>query len=389
MSDIIAHFLTYFKVNHLHVKYGFFIIIFLVFLSTLSYVCLRGWQALQPAGNLRIYYLVISVFLFLLMLTSLFFGNSMPPLIAKIISFAGYSYLLIMIYLMFSFIFIDFVRVTNQYIHFVTSDLVNFRLWTMIGSLIIIAVTMVIGNYNFNHPAVVQLNIQTEKAQLNKQIKIVLVSDIHLGISIDKSFLVKYVNLINSQNPDIVLIAGDFSDRGVKPLINENMKEELLKIKAPLGVYSVMGNHDFYAENEHAAADYMKESGIQVLRDTAVMINKQFYLVGRDDNTNYNRKPLNDIMKNIDRSKSIILLDHQPKHLIEAQENGVDLQLSGHTHNGQFFPGAWIVRQVHEIGYGYAKKGKTNYYISSGLGLWGPQYRIGTQSEVVVINFKY
>lgn len=248
---------------------------------------------------------------------------------------------------------------------------------------------MAVGHYKFNHPEIAKLDISTEKVKLNKEIKIVAVSDIHLGISIDKRQLKKYVKLINSQNPDIVLIAGDISDRGVKPLIDQNMKEELQMIVAPLGVFAIMGNHDFYAENLHASADFMNESGIHVLRDTALLVKNDFYLVGRDDRTNKHRKPLQEIMKDIDRSKPIILLDHQPYHLNEAQENDVDLQISGHTHNGQFFPGSWFVKRIHEVGYGYAKKGKTHYYVSSGLGLWGPQYRIGSQSEVVVIHLKY
>lgn len=112
-------------------------------------------------------------------------------------------------------------------------------------------------------------------------------------------------------------------------------------------------------------------------------------MVGRDDRSNHQRKKLTEIVSGLDHKKPIILLDHQPFHLKEAEENGVDLQISGHTHNGQFFPGQFFVKRMYDLGYGYMKKGKTHYYVSSGLGLWGPQFRIGTQSEIVVINLKY
>lgn len=370
-------------------KYAFFSFVFIFLLSLLSYVLTRGWQALQPSTNAKIIYIVVSVILFLSMFGSMIFGNYLHPLFAKIISFAGLSYFILMIYLMFSFLLVDIVRISNYFFHFAPAGLVTFRFWAMIASLFIILSVMAVGNYQFNHPKLVHLDVESEKASQNKQINIVAVSDIHLGISIDKNRLKKYISLINAQNPDIVLIAGDFSDRGIKPLIDQKMNEEFRQIKAPLGVFAITGNHDFYAETLHAATDFMRSAGIKVLQDSTFLVNNEFYIVGRDDKTNTNRKPLNDIMIRTDRTKPIILLDHQPYHLEEAEQNSVDLQISGHTHNGQFFPGSWFVKRIFENGYGYMKKGKTHYYVSSGLGLWGPQYRIGTQSEIVDITFRY
>jgi predicted MPP superfamily phosphohydrolase len=212
--------------------------------------------------------------------------------------------------------------------------------------------------------------------------------DIHLGISIDKKRLQGYVKMINDQHPDIVLLAGDVSDRSMIPVIKQNMLEEFRSIKSKLGVYAINGNHEHYAETPTATADYLKEAGIIVLRDSACLVDSSFYVVGRDDRSYANRKSLNEIVKGLDPKYPRILMDHQPYHLEEAEKNNIDLQLSGHTHNGQFFPGNLFVRKMYELGYGYLKKGKTQYYVSSGLGLWGPQYRIGTQSELVVIHLK-
>ncbi len=370
-------------------KYWFFAIVLLFMLILYGYVTLRGWQALQPAGNVKVYFLTLSVILFISMFVSMIFGNNMPPLIARTLSFFAFSYLLIMLYLLMSIIAVDIVRIVNSIFHFAPAGMVKFRYYAFIASSAVIFIVMVYGHYKFRNPAIVQLDLTAEKPVQNKQVRIVAVSDLHLGISIDRQMLKRYVKLVNSRKPDIVLIAGDFSDRGIRPLITQNMKEELQKINAPLGVYAVMGNHDFYGENRHIAADFMTESGITVLRDTISLINNEFYVAGRDDISNPGRKNLAEILKNADVTKPIILLDHQPKKLEEASESNVDLKISGHTHNGQFFPGNLIVKRIFEVGYGYAKKGNMHLYVSSGLGIWGPQYRIGSQSEIVDITLRY
>jgi len=136
------------------------------------------------------------------------------------------------------------------------------------------------------------------------------------------------------------------------------MAEEFRQIKAPLGVYAISGNHEYYAENPYTTSEYLKAAGITYLRDSAALVNNSFYIVGRDDRTNHKRKNLSDIVNGIDKTKPVILLDHQPFHLNEAQENGVDLQISGHTHNGQFFPGNLLVKKMYELGHGYMQKAK-------------------------------
>jgi predicted MPP superfamily phosphohydrolase len=369
-------------------KIGFIILALAILFSFNGYVFLRGWQSL-PTTVIRPVFLATFIFLFLSMLAGMIFGNAMPQALAKAVSFVGMSYIIIFLYLFLSFLVVDIVRIANYFIEFAPKGLAGFKLWTMTATLAITLIAMVFGNYKFNHPDVVTLNLSTDKLKQNKEIKIVAASDIHLGISIDKKRLKSYVKLINDQHPDIVLLAGDVSDRSMIPVVNQHMDEELRQIKAPLGVYAINGNHEHYAETPTATSDYLKEAGIKVLKDQICLVDSSFYLVGRDDRSNMNRKNLNELVKGLDASKPFILLDHQPYHLEEAEQNGIDLQISGHTHNGQFFPGNFFVKHMYELGYGYLKKGKTHYYVSSGLGLWGPQYRIGTQSELVVINLKY
>lgn len=369
-------------------KFGFIIVALALLLSFNGYVFLRGWQSL-PATAIRPVFLATGILLFLTMFVSMIFGNVMPAGVAKAVSFIGNSYVIIFSYLFISFLIVDIIRIANYFIEFAPNGLAVFRLWFLTATLAITAVAMVIGNYRFNHPQIVTLNLRSEKPTQNKSLKIVAASDIHLGISIDKARLQSYVKLINDQHPDIVLLAGDISDRSMIPVINQKMEEELREIKAPLGVFAINGNHEHYAETPTATAELLKKAGITVLRDEVSLVDSSFYVIGRKDRSNPERKELNEIVKNIDKTKPRILLDHQPYYLEQAEQNDIDLQISGHTHNGQFFPGNLFVKRMYQLGYGYLKKGKTHYYVSSGLGLWGPQYRIGTQSELVVINLKY
>jgi predicted MPP superfamily phosphohydrolase len=376
--------------NSQFMRYGFIFVALAIFISFNTYVIMRGWQALPSASVLRPVYLISFITLFLMLLGTMIFGNAMPQPVAKVVSFVGFTYFIVVIYLFLSFVLVDVVRVANNFIHFAPDGMQSFRLWAMAGTLAVTGIALVWGNYRFNHPQIVTLNLTSDKPSQHKKLKIVAASDIHLGISIDKKDLQGYIKMINDQHPDLVLLAGDISDRSIVPLIRQNMADDLRAIKAPLGVYAINGNHDLYAETPNATAEYLRSAGINVLVDEASLVaNNSLYVIGRDDRTSQHRKKLAEIVNGLDKNKTMILLDHQPFHLEEAEQNNIDLQISGHTHDGQFFPGHYFVGRMFEKGYGYLRKGKTQYYVSSGLGIWGPQYRIGTQSELVVINLSY
>ena len=371
-------------------KIGVFAFMLLFFISMLTYVCIRGGQALSTFGASRIIFIISAIVLFLMFFVGMILGNYFPLPVAKAITFLGNTFLVVMIYLTFSFLITDTVLIFNKIFHFIKFDVHTFRFWAMMISSMVIFVALCVGNYTFNHPQVVKLNVTAEKSSQNKEIKIAAISDVHLGISIDKNRLKKYVELINAQQPDLVIIGGDLVDRSIIPLERQKMHEDLLQIKAPMGVFATLGNHEYYGEGMDRVEDFYKKSGITLLKDSAAFVQNQFYIAGReDDRMNPSRKRLDDILKNVDHLKPIILLDHQPLFLSDAEKNNVDFQFSGHTHKGQFFPGNLFVKRMFELGYGYMKKGNTAYYVSSGLGLWGPQYRIGSQSELVVIDFKY
>ena len=361
-----------------------------VFTALVAYVAVRGSQVFRDMSVARNIYVAVIILMYVFLIGGMILGMFSTAPIAKTIAFIGHTSLIIFLYLIISFLLVDIVRLINYFVHFAPEGMFVFRKLAFAASIFIIAATMFIGNYKFNHPKVVNIELSTHgKPIQNKELRIVAASDIHLGVSIDKKRLQKYVKLINEQQPDIVLLAGDIFDNSPAPVIKQNMNEDLRKIEAPLGIYAVPGNHEYIGRDIDKTIEYLQSANIRVLRDSVALINDSFYLVGRDDRMNHNRKPLSQLMSETNHSSPIIMLDHQPFHLEEAEANGVDLQISGHTHNGQFFPINLIVKNMYENPHGYSTRGNTHYYVSSGLGLWGPQYRIGTQSELVVITLKY
>ena len=188
------------------------------------------------------------------------------------------------------------------------------------------------------------------------------------------------MDMILKEKPDFVLIAGDIIDRSIRPLEEDKMAEEFKRINVP--VIACLGNHEYYAGEPNSLAFY-KEAGITLLRDSSVLVDS-IQIIGRDDRSNFRRKKTSQLVENTDKGKYTILLDHQPYNLEEAEQNGIDFQLSGHTHHGQVWPISMITERVYECAFGSWKRGNTDYYVSSGIGIWGGKFRIGTRSEYVV-----
>ena len=172
------------------------------------------------------------------------------------------------------------------------------------------------------------------------------------------------------------------------------MSDNFRKLSAPYGVFAVLGNHEYIGGNAEEAINYLGEAGVKVLRDSAQEIAGSFYLLGRDDRSGarFNgvpRQDLKTLMQGVDRSLPNILMDHQPSQLEEPVEQGVDLQLSGHTHAGQLLPIRYITRRIFEDDWGLLRKGDFQIIVSSGYGTWGPPIRLGNTPEVVDIMIKF
>ena len=196
------------------------------------------------------------------------------------------------------------------------------------------------------------------------------------------------VALSNAQHPDMVVLAGDIMDYESRFAENAHIEDDLKQLKAPLGVYIIYGNHEYRA-NRNAKYRWLQKTGGTLLIDSVVQPDSTFYLIGRDDFIHKKRKSLHSLMEGVDTGKPIIVLDHQPWSFAEMNMNGVDLGLHGHTHNGQLWPYPLLMKLVYECPYGYYKKGPTQLYLSSGIGIAGPPYRVGTVSELVVLHIRF
>ncbi|MFA6360742.1 MAG: metallophosphoesterase, partial [Dysgonamonadaceae bacterium] len=232
----------------------------------------------------------------------------------------------------------------------------------------------------------VHFDIETSKLPPEQgRIRVVGISDLHLGYTIGANELKEWVQLINSENPDIVVIGGDLIDNNTEIVFDMKLDQILKNIQAPLGVYACLGNHE-YISGKRESIRFHEMSDIHVLKDTIFNVTDNITLIGRDDVSNKNRKPLNVIVNGVNENRFKLLLDHQPLHLEDAEKEKIDLQFSGHTHNGQVFPFSLIAESMFENPHGMIQKGLTSIYVSSGLGIWGGKFRIGTQSEYTVFD---
>ncbi len=305
--------------------------------------------------------------------------DEMPLELASVVYEIGTSSVFILLYIFILFLVLDLGRL----IRLIPRTLLYNNWWTAGAIVIFIFGLFLYGNLHYKHKYREQLTFHSEK--VSQPVKLVMMSDMHLGYHNRREELHRWVDLINAEKPDIVVIAGDIIDGSIRPLKEERMHEEFRRLQAP--VYACLGNHEYYS-GEPGARQFYHDAGIHLLQDSATVVG-DLCLIGRDDRTNIHRDSLGVIMKKADLSKYCILLDHQPYHLEQAERQHIDFQFSGHTHHGQVWPISWITESIYECAFGKHQRGHTDYYISSGLGIWGGKFRIGTRSEYVVVTIQH
>jgi predicted MPP superfamily phosphohydrolase len=214
-----------------------------------------------------------------------------------------------------------------------------------------------------------------------------LVTDLHLGPLSGAAFLRRVIARLRSLKPEAVFISGDMFDGPTLGL--DQLVAPWREYTSPQGIYYVTGNHDEFSERS-LYLDPAKRVGIQVLNNEKVSLNG-LQLVGIHDSEAGNPTQLREILREvqIDREHPSILLAHRPINLSVAEEEGVSLQLSGHTHHGQIWPWNLMVRRIYgRFAYGLSRQNKLQVYTSSGVGTWGLPLRVGTQSEIVLLRFE-
>lgn len=347
------------------------------------YVFYRIWNMLPQIMWLRWIVLAIGILAVVSLFVSIIAGGAFSIPVTSFLYKVGTSWFFIALYMAMIFFVLDILRMT----HILPVERFMYESWTgVIGIALLTAAIFVAANVNYHNKRRVEIDIDTN-GRLESPFKIVAVSDLHLGYGIGNGELARWVDMINAENPDLVVIPGDIIDNSLIPLDGTGTAEVLKGLHAKYGVWASPGNHE-YISGIDKSIGFLRGAGVNVLRDSSAMVDGSLYIIGRDDLTNRHRKNLHELVAGLDTDKPIIVLDHQPAELNSAVAEGVTLQVSGHTHRGQVWPISWITDFMFEVSNGLLEKSGTHIYVSSGLGIWGGKFRIGTRSEYAVVNLK-
>lgn len=360
------------------------------------------------------WFVIPYITVYTLLALSLLFAFLLPScglqiFIKKLSNYWLGSFLYILLLIMIA----DILRIVLKHI---PGKLHNY-LFSRIGYIFvgILLTSLVVGFsiYGSFHAKVIKVHpyeVTIEKSCSNRnELKVVLLADLHLGYNYGKREISRMVTKVNAQNPDLVLIAGDIFDNEYDAVQDpERIAEKLSEMKSTYGTYGVFGNHDVSERllggfSVSLDADEVRDSrfdtfaekaNITILDDESVCIDDAFYLVGRMDASKpgdgtKNRMTPEEILKDLDKSKPILVMEHQPKQLQELSDAGADMQLCGHTHDGQLFPGNLLLGLIWENPRGYLQKGNLHSIVTSGVGVWGPAMRTGTDSEICPITIHF
>ncbi|MGP5548083.1 metallophosphoesterase [Psychrobacter alimentarius] len=243
--------------------------------------------------------------------------------------------------------------------------------------------------YSAYVPVVREVTITIDKV-LPKPLRIAVASDLHLGKLFGSGAIDRLQRLLMQHNADILLMPGDIMDDNTDAFVDHKMAVNLKMLcdSVPYGVYATLGNHDLYG-HEQPISEALKNAGVKLLNDDVVSIEHEgapIWLVGRFDNHKHQRVATTALLAKVDTEQPIVLLDHRPSDIEAHSQLPIDLQVSGHTHNGQIFPANFIVSAINRLGYGYEAIGKGHFVVSSGYGFWGIPFRLGSRSEVWLIS---
>jgi predicted MPP superfamily phosphohydrolase len=348
------------------------------------YVFLRIRQLFIKKRNLPVYILIYLLIVSIYPLSNTIEDSQLQNALEKITGFL----LPYCLYLFLSILLTDIVLLVNllfKIVPFAKLKNPDFRKKTFVLVLVLPVMVVIYGIINFNTIRTVNYRIEIPgRASAGRKVTIAFLADFHLHDGIDIDFVRRYASKIKEINPDIVLYGGDIiEDRNAGQQITEY--EKIMRdIKAPLGSFAVLGNHEHYSGND--SGSFHAKSGIILLRDTVVTPGNLFNLGGRNDRE---RKPLNGLLQMAKPELPFILIDHRPTDVIDVSRSPVDVQFSGHTHNGQLFPINLITKSMYEISHGHRKIGNTHFFVTSGIRLWGPPVRTISRSEIVVVNISF
>lgn len=318
----------------------------------------------------------------------------------------------IMLYSLLYVVLFDLLRLIAKHTKLKNTLLFSRGSVISIGSVVVACavVTCLYGIFNARNIKVNEYSVTVNKScGSDKHLKAVLVADLHMGYAIGVDHITNMVKKINEQNADIVIIAGDIFDNSYDGMDDpEGIKAQLKSIKSKYGVYAVYGNHDIDEKilmgftfdwggkqlNSEKMTNFIKECDIKLINDESVLINDEFYLVGRRDTDkpgteDGTRAEISELTKDLDKTKPIFVLSHEPDELQKTADAGADIDFSGHTHDGQLFPGNLTIGLFWENPCGMIKKDNMYSIVTSGVGVYGTFMRVGTDAEICSVDIDF
>ncbi len=373
----------------------FFTIALTIYSLVNIYIFYKGYKALPSLRDHRLLYIITCFIVAVMFIVAKILESKHSSVITDILNIIGGFWLAFMLYGFLFFIASDIILLILRIPGIVKGEnILLYRKWSFIIIASSSALLIIGGFINAIIPVTKEYDITINKsAGAVKNLRIAAVSDIHLGSIIRKRSLKKMSSMIKDLKPDLVLLLGDIVDGEIGPVLRGDLLQYFTCPKCTDGLYAITGNHEFIG-GAARTIPYIESKGIRILKDEMVTLEGGIQLIGRIDRDSYRfyrkeRMTLDELMKQADTTRPVILLDHQPFQLDETAKHGVDLELSGHTHNGQMWPLNHVTEMIYELSYGYLKKRNTNFIVSSGYGLWGPRVRSGSKSEVLLINIKF
>ena len=376
-----------------------------------AYLWMGTCHSILRTLGFRLIFAVIYVLLSTSLLTGFLIKN--PKSLHRMLKITGNYFLGIFLYTLVIILLADFGRILLKYV-FHASWIHSRTAFTVAGAIcaLLILLLSACGIFHAKYIKTTSYDVIINKTIPERtSMEVVLLADTHFGYNAGVLHARELVRKINKQKPDLVCIAGDIFDNEYDAIRNpEKLEKTLRGIKSTYGVYACWGNHDLNEEIlagftfKHKDGDlsdikdprmkkFLKNSNIHILEDESILINDQFYVIGRKDASltekiHETRKAPAQLTEKLDRDKPIIMIDHQPKELQELADAGVDLDLCGHTHDGQTFPGNFTIKLMWENPCGLLIKDNMTNITTSGAGVWGPAMRIGTDSEICSINIQ-
>jgi predicted MPP superfamily phosphohydrolase len=371
----------------------FFSIVLLIYSSVNYYLFVRGLQVFSISQPVRKWFIVIFWTIAASFIAGSVLERTASSAFSEWVYRIGSFWLAFMLYLILAALLIDLVRISNYFFHFlpVYSPESKLRLGIIVIS--VVSLLVIAGHINALWINVKEIPLTIhKKVSGNPEVKILMASDLHLGVLIGERREKRLLEIVNEQKPDLVLLCGDLVDGEIAPVLRKNLGRHIQEIKTPLGVYAILGNHE-YIGGIDKTLPYLKGINIRMLIDETVTLPNGIQLVGRNDRSGSRftngLKSLPELLTGTDPEKPVVVMNHQPYNLDEASKSNVDLHLSGHTHDGQLWPFHYMTEAIFELSWGLMKRENTNFYVSCGFGTWGPSVRIGNRPEVVVFKVKF